>query len=424
MQSGRQSADFAPPRTGRAAVIPMVVALVAAAALAAAAAAPSIQEAHATPPCSVFDAEKVWRAYDDIYTGEVVSVDGPRGLAAGMDGRGWAGGAEGETARVHFELARTLKGDPQPVKWHVDMPALTRCPGNFCAEGADRHPPGTEIFYLGGFNGMYSPASGACGVGSAEAGTRIGVPGMLFSYYKSLYGFSPPRDDPCRDPSHTLVVRDRGGRAGAACVQPSTAERLGWEPFDRDEWRRAHAPPQAPPAYDLPIVRAAQSSWGGDMRFSLSASRLPAVGETAEVTATYGGGAEGGPGRGSSYEAAIRLSPNLEFVGIEGAEAWRSYYPDGQGSKYTFEIPPGPAGAPHSFSATIRAVSGGYAEVSYGGEYHSARIEMYAGPHAGLLVDDYHRMSAPLPDMSAFRDAGWAGKWGAGGPPAAARLAR
>lgn len=402
MQPGRQSADCAPHGTGRTAAVCAAAALAAVAALAAAAAAvaPGMPEAHATPACSVFDAEKVWRAYDDIYTGEVVSVER-------------LGGGEG--ARVHFEVARTLKGDPQPDSWHVDMPARTHCPGDFCAEGADRHAPGTEIFRLGGFNGMYSPASGACGVGSAEAGTRIGVPGMVFSYYRSLYGFSPPRDDPCRDPSHELVVREKGGgRAEAACVRPSTAERLGWEAFDRVEWGGAHAPPA--PAYDLPIVRSGRADGGGGASFALSASRIPAVGQEAVITATYGGGPEGGPGYGAPYAAAVRLSPNLEFVGLDGVEEWRSYYPDGRGSLYSFEIPPGAAGEGHSFSATIRAVSEGYAGISYGGEYHSVRIEMHAGPGAGLLVDDYHRASSPLPDMSAFRDYGWAGKLGAWGP--------
>lgn len=411
VQPSLRRPDRAPATPGRSAVLALA-ALAAAAAAALAAADTWPPEAHATPACTALDAEKVWRAYDDIYTGEAVSVEYPRGPA---------GGAEGETARVHFEVARTLKGSPEPASWHADMPARTNCAGGHCAEGADQYGPGTEIFYLGGFNGMHSPVSGACGVGSAEAGTRIGVPGMVFSYYRSLYGFSPPRDDPCGDPDHVLVVRERGGgRDGVACVRPSTAERLGWEPFDRGEWGQAHAPPA--PEYGLPIVRAAQAhSWqaGGraESPFSVSVSRLPAAGETAVVTASYGGSPEGGgPGRGSPYEAGVLLSPGLEFVGLEGAGSWRSHYPDGNGSVYSFEVPAG--GAPHSFSATIRAVSEGYAEIAYAGELHSARIEMHVGEDAGLLVDDYHRMSSPLPDMSGFRD-GW-GKggsgWGGGGP--------
>lgn len=411
--------DHAPTSPGRSAVLALAaLAAVAAAALAAAETWPP--EARATPACTALDAEKVWRAYDDIYTGVAVSVEYPRGPAAGGAGGG------GETARVHFELLRTLKGSPEPASWHAEMPARTICAGGHCAEGADQYGPGTEVFYLGGFNGMHSPVSGACGVGSAEAGTRIGVPGMVFSYYRSLYGFSPPRDNPCGDPDHVLVARERGGgRDGVACVRPSTAERLGWEPFDRGEWGEAHAP--RAPEYDLPIVRAAQShSWqaGGraESPFSVSVSRLPAAGETAVVTASYGGGQEGGgPGRGSPYEAGVLLSPNLEFVGLEGAGPWRSHYPEGNGSVYSFEVPPG--GAPHSFSATIRAVSEGYAEIAYAGELHSARIEMHVGGDAGLLVDDYHRASSPLPDMSGFREGGgkaWGKGWDRGGAGGAA----
>lgn len=398
MHSARPRPKHAPAAPGRRAVFALAT-LAAAAALAASAAAGS-PEAHATPACTAIDAEKVWRAYDDIYTGRVASVE----RAQGPNGE--------EGARVHFELARTLKGSPERAGWHVDMPARTDCTGGFCAGGADRYPPGTEVLQLGGFNGMYAPASGACGVGSPDAGTRIGVPGMVFSYYRSLYGFSPPRDEPCGDPAHILVVRERGGgRAdGAACVRPSTAERLGWEPFDREEWGRSHAPPT--PEYDLPIVRSARSEGLGGADFTLSASRLPAAGETAVVTAAYAGGIEGGPGRGAPYAASLYLSPNLEFVGLDGAVPRRSHYPDGQGSLYAFEVPPDASGAPHSLSATVRAVSEGYAEIVYAGDRHSVVIEMHVGREAGLLVDDYHRASAPLPDMSAFRD-GW-GKGGAG----------
>ena len=382
--------------------------LAAAATSALAAAALDLPDAQATPACTVLDAEKVWRAYDDIYTGRVASVERAQGPA------------DQEVARVHFELARTLKGDPERAGWHVDMPVRTQCTGGFCAGGADQYPPGTEVFQLGGFNGMYSPASGACGVGSPEAGTRIGVPGMVFSYFKSLYGFAPPRDDPCGDPAHILVVRERSGgsgsgRDGAACVRPSTAERLGWEPFDREEWGRSHAPPA--PEYDLPIARKVRAEGLGGAALEVSVSRLPAAGETAVVTATYAGGIEGGPGRGTPYSASLYVSPNLEFVGLDGAVPRLSHYPDGQGSLYEFEIPPDAGGGPHSFSATVRAASEGYAEIVYAGDRHSAAIELHVGREAGLLVDDYHRMSAPLPDMSAFRD-GW-GKAGPGGPGAA-----
>ena len=405
MQPRRVRLDRAPTSPGRQATF--ALAALAAAAAALAAAAPDIPEVQATPACAVLDAEKVWRAYDDIYTGRVASVERAQGPA------------DEEVARVHFELARTLKGDPERAGWHVDMPVRTQCTGGFCAGGADQYPLGTEVFQLGGFTGMYSPASGACGVGSPEAGTRIGVPGMVFSYFKSLYGFPPPRDDPCDDPAHILVVRERGGgsgRDGAACVRPSTAERLGWEPFDREEWGRSHAPPA--PEYDLPIVRSARSQWpGGGAAFEVSVSRLPAAGETAVVTATYAGGIDGGPGRGAPYSASVYVSPGLEFVGLDGAVARQSHYPDGQGHLYEFEIPPGAGSGPHSFSATVRAASEGYAEIVYAGDRHSAAIELYVGREAGLLVDDYHRMSAPLPDMSAFRD-GW-GRAGQGGPGAA-----
>lgn len=429
MQTRRPRPEHAFASHGRRTAPALAVAAAAlAAASAALAASGSLPEAHATPACTVIDAEKVWRAYDDIYTGRVASIEGaqgPRpvdsvaGAAAAAAGRG-VGGGEEESVRVHFEVARTLKGAPERASWHVDMPAQTRCAGGFCSAGADQYLPGTEVFQLGGFNGMHSPASGACGIGSPEAGTRIGVPGMVFSYYRSLYGFSPPRDDPCGDPAHILVVRERDGgwRDGAACVRPSTAERLGWEPFDRDEWGRSHAPP--PPEYDLPIVRNARAERGPDgAAFAISASRLPAVGETAVVTATYAGGIEGGPGRGEPYAAGLYISPNLEFVGLEGAVPRRSHHPDGQGHLYAFEIPPGEGGAPHSFSATVRAASEGYAEIAYSGDRHSAAIELHVGRAAGLLVDDYHRASAPLPDMSGFRDA-WSKGGGLGGAQFAA----
>lgn len=389
------------------------VAVLAACALAAAAASalllllllPSPSEAHASQPCSAHDAEKVWRAYDSIYTGSVAFTEQLRG----------DGGDDG--VRVHFKAARTLKGSTPPDRWHSDMPERVGCyAGGACSETARLYLPGTEIFYLDGFNGLYSPVSGACGVESALAGTGTGVPGDVFSYYAGLYGFLPPLDNPCASPDHVLVVRGDGGKSRAACVRPSTSERLGWEPFDRERWGRSHAAPA--PEYDLPIEAFSPLGRGGDGRaFSLSLSRLPAVNETAVVTALYDGAGLGGPLPGATYTATVMLSPNLEFVGLDGVEVRRPLYRSsgsgsgsgsGEAQAYSFDIGPGPGGGSHSFAATVRAAAEGYAHVSYFGEYHSALVEMHAGDRAGLLVDDYHRMESPLPDMSGFRGGGWA----------------
>lgn len=288
--------------------------------------------------------------------------------------------------------------------------------GGACDKAVHLYLPGTEIFYLDDFNGMYSHVSGACGVRDALAGTSLGVPGMVFSYYRELYGFSPPLDNPCRNPDHILVVRGGGGGGGgggatgrAACVLPSTSERLGWEPFDRERRGMQHTLP--PPDYDLPITASSQLGHRDGQPFSLSLSRLPAVGETAVVSALYDGGGLGGPLPGAPYRATVALSPNLEFVGLDGAEErWPPYGDDGgMYEAYSFDILPARPGGTHSFSATVRAVETGYAHVSYYGEYHSARVEMYVGDRAGLLVDDYHRMASPLPDMSGLRGggAGW-----------------
>lgn len=385
----------APPRAAAAGA----AALAAFALAAAVAALPPPGEAHASQPCSAHDAEKVWRAYDSIYTGSVASTEQLRG---GADG--------GESiVRVHFEAARTLKGSPPPDRWHDDMPETVGCyVGGACGETARLYLPGTEIFYLDGFNGLHSPVSGACGIEGPLAGTSMGVPGDVFSYYATLYGFSPPLDDPCANPDHILVVRGDGARSRAACVLPSTSERLGWEPFDRERWGRSHAPPA--PEYDLPVEASSPLGRGGDGRaFTLSLSRLPAVGETAVVTATYDGAGLGGPLSGAPYGATVMLSPNLEFVGLGGVEARRSFHGGGDAPAYSFGIGPGPGGGSHSFEATVRAVAEGYAYVSYSGDYHSALVEMHAGDRAGLLVDDYHRAASPLPDMSGFRGGGGGG---------------
>ena len=391
---------------GRALRAAAATALLTACAIAASAAATPPGEAHASQPCTAYDAEKVWRAYDTIYTGSVASTERlPDGSGAGAD------------VRVHFEVARTLKGSPPQDRWHEDLPEMVDCHvGGACDKAVHLYLPGTEIFYLDDFNGMYSHVSGACGVRDALAGTSLGVPGMVFSYYRELYGFSPPLDNPCRNPDHILVVRGGGGGGGgggatgrAACVLPSTSERLGWEPFDRERRGMQHTLP--PPDYDLPITASSQLGHRDGQPFSLSLSRLPAVGETAVVSALYDGGGLGGPLPGAPYRATVALSPNLEFVGLDGAEErWPPYGDDGgMYEAYSFDILPARPGGTHSFSATVRAVETGYAHVSYYGEYHSALVEMYAGDRAGLLVDDYHRMASPLPDMSGLRGggAGW-----------------
>ena len=150
--------------------------------------------------------EKVWRAYDTIYTGSVVSTEQPApGFRTHIFERSDLGSAvltyrlpNGDPdddigVRVHFEVARTLKGSPPQDRWHEDLPAMVDCHvGGSCSETVRLYLPGTEIFYLDDFNGLYSPVSGACGVESAQAGTGAGVPGMVFSYYRELYGFRPP----------------------------------------------------------------------------------------------------------------------------------------------------------------------------------------------------------------------------------------
>ena len=324
------------------------------------------------------------------------------------------GGGTGADVRVHFEVARTLKGSPPQDRWHKDLPEIVGCyVGTPCAETVNLYLPGTEIFYLGDFNGLYSRVSGNCGVENPLAGTSIGLPGMVFSYYRELYGFSPPPDNPCRNPDHILVVRGGGGGGAtgrAACVLPSTSERLGWEPFDRGRRGMPHALP--PPDYDLPIMASSPLGYRDGQPFSLSISRLPAVNETIVVSALYDGGGLGGPLPIVPYRATVALSSNLEFVGLDGAEERRPAYggiDSGMYEAYSFDILPARPGGAHSFSATVRAVETGYAHVSYYGEYHSARVEMYVGDRAGLLVDDYHRMASPLPDMSGLLGggAGW-----------------
>ena len=251
----------------------------------------------------------------------------------------------------------------------------------------------------------------ACGIGTSKVddGDYWTLPDEFFGLFEDIYGFSPPKDDPCHD-GHVLVTK---GTEGFACVLPSTAEKEGWDSFDLREYQSRKSGGQV--AYDYPLSSEATTVINGETYSEIKAtlSNLSRVGETAEIAMEYTHLHEYSDITPHELKR-VAISPNFEFAGMEEEEnvdvvtsrSGRTLY-----ITYSEPFVPLERGQTDSMSATIRAVSEGPAWISAGGTYgtdqrssfSTAGYSVVVGADQTLLVKDYIRVNDPMPDMSAFK---------------------
>ena len=164
------------------------------------------EQANATTPC-LYDLDRNWVVASNIYTGKVVAVTYPP--EGEQDATVPEGSNPESNVRIDFELEHILKGYPQHTSWKYHVPLESYCPANFCVAGADHYTPDSEVFYITDSEGRIIQ-SGACAIGSAKVhdGDHWTLPDEFFDHFKSIYGFDPPRDRPCPDADHVLVLLD------------------------------------------------------------------------------------------------------------------------------------------------------------------------------------------------------------------------
>lgn len=359
-------------------------------------------QANATPPCAIYPDTTAWLGFDNIYTGKVVEVT--------YLPEGTAGQHPENDVRIDFELEHVLKGYPERTSWQYHVPSETYCPGGFCMMGAGHYALGSEVFYITDDDGNLI-SDGACGIGTSKVddGDYWTLPDEFFDLFEDIYGFSPPKDDPCPD-GHVLVTR---GAEGFACVLPSTAEKEGWASFDLMEYQSRKSGGQV--AYDYPLSSEATTVINGETysEIKVTLSNLPRVGETAEIAMEYTHLHEYSDITPHELKR-VMIPPNFEFAGMEEEEnvdvvtsrSGRTLY-----IAYSEPFVPLERGQTDSMSATIRAVSEGPAWISAGGTYgadqrssfSTAGYSVVVGADQTLLVKDYIRVNNPMPDMSAFK---------------------
>ena len=176
------------------------------------------EQADATPGCAIFDLDETWLASDNIYTGKVVAVT-PQQSDSAQNGAGTTNMYPEHSVRIDFELEHILKGYPQHTSWKYRVPPETYCPGDYCEKGADHYTLGSEIFYITNSDG-HILSDGACGIGTSKVydGDYWTLPDNFFGHFEKIYGFLPPKNDPCSNPDHVLVLRENDK---LACVVPA-----------------------------------------------------------------------------------------------------------------------------------------------------------------------------------------------------------
>ena len=233
------------------------------------------------------------------------------------------------------------------------------------------------------------------------------LPDEFFDFFEAIYGFPPPKDDPCPD-GHILVTK---GAEVFACVLPSTAEKEGWASFDLREYQSRKSDGQV--AYDYPLSSKSTTVINGETYSEIKAtlSNLPRVGETAEIAMEYTHLHEYSDITPHELKR-VAISPNFEFAGMEEenvdvvtSRSGRTLY-----IAYSEPFMPLDRWQTDSISATIRAVSEGPAWISAGGLYgadqhpsfFAAGYRVVVGADQTLRIKDYIRVNNPMPDMSAF----------------------
>ena len=358
-------------------------------------------QANATPPCAISSGGTVWLDFDNIYTGKVVGVTYLPDGAAGQHPE--------NDVRIDFELEHVLKGYPERTSWQYHVPSETYCPGDLCENGADHYTLGSEIFYITDNDGNLASDS-ACGIGTSKVddGDHWTLPDKFFDRFENIYGFPPPKNDPCPD-GHVLVTREA---EEFACVLPSTAEKEGWASFDLREYQSRKSGEQV--AYDYPLSSKSTAVVNGETYSEIrtTLSNLPRVGETAEIAMEYTHLHEHSDVTPHELKR-VTIPPNFEFVGMEEenvdvvtSRSGRTLY-----IAYSEPFVSLKRGQTDSMSATIRAVSEGLAGIGAGGLYGTnqhptffgAGYSMVVGTNQTLLVKDYIRVNNPMPDMSTFK---------------------
>ena len=356
--------------------------------------------AEATPPCTIHGPTDVWMSYDDIYTGKVVSISNQTdNTKDDPELNDWQKRAD---VKIDFELERLLKGNPQ-TSWHYTVPLESYCPGDFCVSGADHFLIGTEIFYIDNYNGNGYPFNGACGIGTATAQYYQG----FFDYFEEIYGFSVPKSPhslgektTCNNNEHLLVLRDNGKRA---CVTEKTSHKMNWNEITNVGIQFQNNT-NVDVTYDYPlsseinqIKNDSQSQiYGFDSKVILS--KLPKVGETAEITMTYTNLEE----NSQPYEEdkiQFIISSNFRFVDID-YEDISSFHP--RYGSYSEEFQSIKQHHENTFSVTIEAVAEGHGSIGVGGRgaYHS--FEVFVDEDKTLLVEDYYKIHYPIPETQIF----------------------
>ena len=357
-------------------------------------------QADATSPCAIFPDATMWLGFDNVYTGKVVEVTYLPEGAAGQHPE--------NDVRIDFELEHVLKGYPERTSWQYHVPSETYCPGGFCVKGADHYALGSEVFYITDDDGNLV-SDGACGIGTSKVGDGDywTLPDEFFDLFEDIYGFPPPKDDPCPD-GHVLVTR---GAEEFACVRPSTAEKEGWASFDLREYQSRKSGGQV--AYDYPLPSETTTVINGETYSEVRVilSNLPRVGETAEIAMAYTHLHEYSDITPRELKR-VTIPPNFEFAGMEEenvdvvtSRSGRTLY-----TAYSEPFTPLGRGQTDSMSATIRAVSEGPAWIGAGAVYDAdghpsflaARYSVVVGEDRTLLVKDYIRVNNPMPDMSAL----------------------
>ena len=367
------------------------------------------EQADATPPCDIHDLDRTWLASDNIYTGKVVAVT-PQQSDHAQGDDGTTDVDPKHSVRIDFELEHVLKGYLQHTSWQYRVPPETYCPGDFCEKGADHYTLGSEIFYITDSDGRII-SDGACGIGTSKVndGGYWTLPDDFFDHFEEIYGFPPPKDNPCSNPDHVLVLRENDR---LACVKPSTAERKTWDIFDMREYQSDKSNGQA--VYDRPQSSKYTTVINGETysETKVTLSNMPKIGETAEIVMEYTH-LHKYSNITSNDLKGISISPNFEFVGMDEEKIYTNIDRRGATTSYKYTEPFMPLwqNQTDGMSAAVKAVSEGSAWITggvlYGADshryYYGTSHTLVVGEDQTLLVKDYIMVNNPMPDMSIFR---------------------
>ena len=355
------------------------------------------EQANATTPC-LYDLDRNWVVASNIYTGKVVAVTYPP--EGEQDATVPEGSNPESNVRIDFELEHILKGYPQHTSWKYHVPLESYCPANFCVAGADHYTPDSEVFYITDSEGRIIQ-SGACAIGSAKVhdGDHWTLPDEFFDHFKSIYGFDPPRDRPCPDADHVLVLLDG---ENFACVDPSTAEAKNWDAFNMKKYQSN--PSNERVAYDYPLSSKYTESVDREViaEIEVVLSSLPKIGETADITIKHAHPHEYNKITPNDLKK-IKISSNFEFVGLD-EEKIETSASGGIVYSYSYSeaFAPLTQSQTDTMSVKIKAVSEGLASITGRSQYGVAGFTVVVGDDQTLLVRDHIRTSNPMPDMSVI----------------------